>query len=183
MEFIVFFIVFSILLYTLYTILSPNRVVLVSTRTKYVLPILNEIIEFYKNDISQMTFLEIGAGYGKVSRHAYKVKKFKNVTAVEINFFVVVFVRVLFFFKRLPINYSRKDILNYKISKQTFIYCYMSVYIVNTLYQTEKLEDCIFISLSFPITDVIPTRVYNVKGFQKKIYVYDFRKPQHAFQG
>lgn len=164
------------LFYTLYTISNPKRVVLISTRTKLVLPILLEILETFDNDVNQMDFLDIGAGYGKVSKHMVKLKKFKNVIAVEINFLVVVLARILFFLRRLPIKYIRTNILNYKISKQTFIYCYMSVYIVSTLYKNKQLDDCIFVSLSFPIKDVVPTKTYDIKGFQKKLYVYDFRK-------
>jgi len=173
---LVYFGITFFLFYTLYTIFNPNRVVLISTRTKFVLPILREIIETFDNDINQMDFLEIGAGYGKVSRYIVTLKKFKNVLAIEINFFVTVFARILFFFRRLPIKYVRTNILNYKIPKQTFIYCYMSVYIVNALYKSKQLDDCIFISLSFPIKGVVPTRTYDIKGFQKKLYVYDFRK-------
>ncbi len=64
--------------YTLYTILSPNRVVPVSTRTKLVLLILDEIMETYREDLTQMTFLEIGAAYGKVAGYAARKKSLKK---------------------------------------------------------------------------------------------------------
>ncbi len=35
------------------------------------------------------------------------------------------------------------------------------------MYKAKQLEGCIFVSLLFPIGDVISTKIYDVKGFQK----------------
>lgn len=175
MIFIFYVLVTLAVLYPLYTIANPKRVVLVSTRTEVVLPVLDQILKPFQNELPNYNFLEIGAGYGQVSQYIARQKIFKSVHAVEIDRLVFIVAKVSLFLKKVAVNYTRANILKYTIEKPAFIYSYMSIYITDSLYKANKLEGSVFISLSFPITDVVPTEVYDIKGFQKKLYVYDFR--------
>lgn len=155
---------------------KSNRAVLVSTRTKHVFPVLSQILNQYESELKDMQFIEIGAGYARVTAFMARQNRFKQLTALEINFFVVQYCRILFAFQKLPVRFIRKNILEYSIPKPSFVYSYMSSYILQKLYENKQFEGCILVSLTFPIKGATPAYEYPIQGFQKRIYVYDFRQ-------
>lgn len=164
------------LYYILFTMLKPNRAVLISTRTKQVYPVLEQILNQYESELKNLQFIEIGAGYARVTAFMAKQKKFKQLTALEINFFVIQYCRMVFALQKLPVRFIRKNILDYKMPKPSFVYSYMSSNILQKLYENKQLEDCILVSLTFAIKGATPSHEYPIQGFQKRIYVYDFRQ-------
>ena len=154
---------------------NRNRVVLISSRTKYVEKVFLAVINKYVTEPHEMNFIEVGAGYAKITKIAALNFKWKSITAVEIDALVVFWIKLKNFFQKLPVTYISSDIFKYKIPKESVVYCYMSVAVLNALYKASAFDGSLLLSLSFGIEGVEPTAEYKVKGFQKRLYVYDFR--------
>lgn len=159
----------------LMTIAMPNRAVLISSRTKYVEKVFLTVIKKYVTNSHEMNFIELGSGYAKIAKIAALNFKWKSIIAIEIDGLVVFWMKLKNFFQKLPITYVSSDVLKYEIPKESVVYCYMSVSLLNTLYKASAFDGSLLMSLSFGIEGVEPIAEYKVKGFQKRIYVYDFR--------
>jgi hypothetical protein len=172
----ILFILPILMLKELIYFVNPYRAVLISTQTKYINPILTQILNDFIKNTNNKTFVEIGAGYSKVTLFMAKNYKWQKILAIEISLFLVYVMRLVNIFKKLPIQYVQANIFNYELPENAVIYSYMSRQIINKIYKQQQLKNCLFISLTFKLQDVTPTRVYDIKkGYQKKIYVYDFR--------
>ena len=84
--------------------IKPYRVVLISTQTKYITPILTQIINDFIKNTNNENFVEIGSGYSKVTRYMAKNYKWHKMIAIEINLLLVYAMRILNIFKKLPIQ-------------------------------------------------------------------------------
>ena len=157
------------------TMAVSNRAVLISSRPKYVEKVLLTVIKKYVAKPHEMNFIEVGAGYAKIAKIAALNFKWKSIIAIEVDILVVFWTKLKNFFQKLPITYVKSDIFKYKIPKESLIYCYMSVSILNALYKASAFDGSLLLSLSFGIDGVEPIAEYKVKGFQKRLYVYDFR--------
>lgn len=155
--------------------IRKDRVVLVSSKVNQIkYPFLNAIDKYVANP-QDLHFVEIGAGYAKISELAASDFSWKSVLAVEIDALIVFWNRLKKRFNKSAITYVKSDIFEYMIPQNSVVYCYMSVPVVNRLYNEKAFDGCLLLSLSFAIKDLEPIDEYMIKGFQKKLYVYDFR--------
>ena len=69
--------------------IRPYRVVLISTQTKYITPILTQVINDFIKNTNNENFVEIGSGYSKVTRYMAKKYKWHKMIAIEINIFSI----------------------------------------------------------------------------------------------
>ena len=159
----------------LWSIAHPKHAVLISTNTKHVKKLFLKVINDYVPDTKKTTFLEIGAGYAKRTRIAAYDYSWKSIVALELKWSVVTFIKLRNIFHKYPIHFLAKDIFKYEISQNSVVYSYMTTSIINKLYEMNKFNGCLVISLSFMINGLTPTAAFKVDGFQKKLYVYDFR--------
>ncbi len=154
----------------------PQRVVLISSRIKHIEKVFLMIIKKYVPNSIEMNFLEVGAGYAKITKLAVSNFRWKSVVAIELEPLVVCWNKLKNHYYKLPVTYIASNIFKYNIPKGSVIYCYMSVPVLNRLYQEDSFDESLVLSLSFKIPKVEPTAEYAIKGFQKVLYVYDFRK-------
>ncbi len=152
-----------------------DRVVLVSSNLKHVEKPLLEAIHKYVPKPEEMNFVEIGAGYAKITTIAARKFQWKSIIAVELDFFAVFVSRLKNRFNKLPISFIKSNIFNYTIPEKSVVYSYMSVPVMNRLLESGAFESCLVLSLTFAFDGVTPIAEYKVKGFQKRLYVYDFR--------
>ncbi len=153
-----------------------DRVVLVSSQVGHVEKPFLKVIKKYLASTDDMNFVEIGAGYAKITRIAATSFQWKSIIAVELDFFAVFVSRLKNRWKKLPITFIKSDIFDYAIPTKSVVYSYMSVPVMNRLLENNAFENCLVLSLTFAFDGVEPTDEYQVKGFQKRLYVYDFRK-------
>jgi tRNA G46 methylase TrmB len=168
----------SILIYMtkeLQAMTRDDRVVLVSSKINQIKNPFLKAIDKYVSNPQELNFVEIGAGYAKISELAAKDFSWKSVLAVEIDTLVVFWNRLKKRFRKTAITYIKSDIFEFIIPKNSVVYCYMSVPVINRLYKEQAFEGCLVLSLSFAIKGLEPVDEYIIKGFQKKLYVYDFR--------
>ncbi|MEM9000542.1 MAG: class I SAM-dependent methyltransferase [Bacteroidota bacterium] len=159
----------------LLTMLRPDRVVLVSSRIRHVEHPFLEAINTYAPQTENMNFVELGAGYAKICTLAARSFIWKSLIAVERDHLALSWARLKNRLNKLPITYIKSDIFTYSIPQESVIYCYMSEHVVNKLYNAKAFDHCLLLSLSFAIHGVEPVAKYDLKGFQKRLYVYDFR--------
>ena len=131
----------------LWTIAHPKRVVLVSTRVKHVKSIFLKVVKDYVPDTEKFTFIEIGSGYSQMTRIAAHNFQWKSIEAVELRRSVVILARLRNFFDKYPIDFIVQDIFKHEILKNSVVYSYTSTNIMNKLYQMNRFEGCLVISL------------------------------------
>jgi tRNA G46 methylase TrmB len=106
--------------------IKPYRVVLISTQTKYITPILTQIINDFIKNTNNENFVEIGSGYSKVTRYMAKNYKWHKMIAIEINILLVYAMRILNIFKKLPIQYVQANIFKLQTARKC---CNIRVYV------------------------------------------------------
>ncbi|QCX00636.1 class I SAM-dependent methyltransferase [Aggregatimonas sangjinii] len=154
---------------------KTNQVVLVSSSVNHVKQPLLHAIEHFKIEPQEMNFIEVGSGYGKILDLAAKEFEWKSLIAIEIDFLTIMIARFSNLIKRMPITFVHKDIFDYEIPKGSLVYCYMSTPIISRLFDEGAFENCVVLSLTFPIQEIPCSATYDVEGFQKRLFVYDFR--------
>lgn len=155
-----------------------DRVVLVSSKTKYINQPFQDVINKYIDKTEETNFVELGSGYAEVTTMAAENYKWKSITAIEMDFFAVFVARFKNKFRKLPITFLKSDVFKCSIPQNAFIYCYLSGPVLKQLLHTGAFDSALVLSLSFLIDDRTPIMEYKITGFQKKLYVYDFRSLQ-----
>lgn len=172
----IFVVILVFMIKELQTMARKDRVVLVSSNINQIKNPFFAAIQKYVTNPQELNFVEIGAGYAKISELAARDFSWKSVLAVEIDSIVILWNRLKKYFTRTAITYIQSDVFDYMIPKNSVVYCYMSVPVVNRLYRENAFDGCLVLSLSFAIKDIEPADEFMIKGFQKKLYVYDFRR-------
>ncbi|WP_340201691.1 hypothetical protein [Ascidiimonas sp. W6] len=172
---LIFLSVLTYMIKELQTMIRADRVVLVSSKINNIKKPFLAVINKYVTNPQEMNFVEIGAGYGKVSEMAANVFPWKSILAVEIDSIVIFWNRIKKYFGKTAISYVKSDIFEYMIPQDSVVYCYMSNPVVNRLYKEKAFDGCLVLSLTFAINGIEPIDEFMIKGFQKKLYVYDFR--------
>lgn len=156
-------------------IARKDRVVLVSSNIGHVEEPFLSAIRKYVPKTEDMNFVEIGAGYAKITAIATRSFPWKAIIAVELDFFAVFVCRLKNKFKKLPITFVKANVFDYAIPAKSIVYSYMSVPVMNRLLKSGVFDSCLVLSLTFAFDGVEPIAEYKIKGFQKRLLVYDFR--------
>ncbi|MCL5094239.1 MAG: hypothetical protein M1355_03845 [Patescibacteria group bacterium] len=170
-----FIIITGITLYRLFWSFGENQIFYYPSNPKYVFPVLDKLINerFYK-ETENLNLVELGAGLCKVAKYLSKGYKWENIYAVEKEFFTYLASK-LFLRNKYKIYLIREDVFTFETPKNSLIYCYFNNEIINNLYKAGKFKGNLMITLSSTIKGIKPIATYNVKGFQKALYLYDFR--------
>jgi len=144
---------------------------------KTVAPKLLEVIRQEVLDTTNTTLIEIGAGKAVVSRYLSKQFQWKRVIGVEgdwMTYWTAIFMIKLVGAK---VNMVRRNIYKYQMPEGAkVIYNYMSVPIIQRMYDEGRLDGALVFNLTFRIQGVEPMKVIPIDTFQKELLVYDFRK-------
>jgi hypothetical protein len=156
--------------------MRPGRVIYLGTNLKEVAPVLQEIIKEYVPNTREVHAAEYGAGFGYVARWLARQYPWKAVSALEINLSTHLISRLWNRLCRVPVRAVRTDVLASQPPRGSLIYSYLSTEITTRLYEEGRLDGCLFVSLTFLITGVAPTKEYPLKGWQRRVLVYDLRR-------
>jgi len=127
-------------------------------------------------DESKYIFVELGAGVANIAGYVAKQFDFKKVIAVEMDPFVILFGKILNSFSTKSIEFVKSNIFDYKIPKNSVLYCYLGHFILQKMYEEGLLDGHLVISTTFRLEAVLPDEVIEMNNFYKRLYVYDFRK-------
>ena len=152
----------------------PFRVGYVSSNLTDCLPILDDIIQHYIPKTAATSFIEPGAGLSHVAHWAKKYQ-WKHITAIDLNLSLILLARLLDLKRGGGVQYVRKNIFAYSYPKNSLLYCYLREPILERMHQEGHFNGCLVVSLTFAIPNVIPTETKPLPGWQKRMYVYDFR--------
>jgi 16S rRNA A1518/A1519 N6-dimethyltransferase RsmA/KsgA/DIM1 with predicted DNA glycosylase/AP lyase activity len=159
-----------------YYLIHPYKVCLVSTQLNKVTPVLADAIGKYVPDATNYNFVELGSGKAGVSRYIYRTMNFKQVIAVEGDWLTYFGSLILTRLAKDNITIINKDIFQYKLPSSSVIYCYLFPKLLNRLFEQGYFQNTVVFSLTFQIESQEPKEVLDVPNFQKKLYIYDFRK-------
>jgi len=136
---------------------------------------LEKIVTKYITTPEKYVLVEPGAGLGKVAEYLSKAFTWKEVVAVEMAPVIFTVAHVRKWFHPMAVRFVRKNIFDYTFPKPACIYCYLTTPIIDELYKKEAFKQALVITLTFPLTGVQPTETIALKGWQGKIFIYDFR--------
>lgn len=159
-----------------YYMVHPYKACLLSSDTKTVCPPLVQSLYKYFPTPQNSNFIELGCGKGNVSRFIKFSTKFKRVIGVEGDFFTFILAKVMTKLSAVKMELKRGNILKSEIPDDSAVYCYLFPSLIEKLYKMGKFNKSVLFSLSFPLDDIPPTEILEIKGVHKKLYIYDFRK-------
>jgi hypothetical protein len=144
---------------------------------KNVAPLLDQIITKYiQNETAEYTLIEPGAGAANVAYHLSQRYSWKQVLAIEDELLTLLYGRVKSWFRQNSrVEFVKANIFEYDFPQKSVVYCYLLSEMIDKLYIQGKLKGNLVVSLSFPLKSVEPVESYEIPGFQKYLYVYDFR--------
>jgi hypothetical protein len=154
-----------------------DRVVLLSSDRKKMGSQLLVLLERFAGDPAQMHFIELGAGFAYIAELVAKRWPASTVEAVEV-------VSPYAWLGKLRLLLSRAHQVTMKVGDVlttkdyptgSVLYCYLLTDLLDQMYQSGSLKGCLVITLTFPITGIEPAAILPVAGWQKCLYVYDFR--------
>ena len=137
---------------------------------------LTEVIKKYVGDqTSKYNLVEPGAGLGNVSYYLSLQFKWKQVLAIEDEIGTILVAKLKGLFRQKTVTFVKANIFEYDFPTHNVIYCYLLSEMIDKLYSQGKLRGSLVISLTFPLTDIKPTETFELAGFQKHMFLYDFR--------
>ena len=186
-----------------YKFSQEDNVGLVTTNLNNIKSILDQIIQKQQKTSNQNTsyFIELGSGRGIISNYISKNYLFKKVIAIENDWLIHTWAKITHFINYLinyliktklfkhknfktnssssQINYVNHSVFDYdynSLNGKKIFYCYLFPQILDKLYKRGVFKNSIVISLSFEITNLEATEVFDIPdGFlQKKLFVYEF---------
>jgi hypothetical protein len=155
-----------------------DRICYVGSDIRELIPILEDVITRYLGpDTEKYTWVEPGAGLGRITSSMARRFTWNGVQAVELSWFVLCLARARLLFSplRTRVNYVRKDLFSYQMPVPSIAYCYLSVPIVTKLHALGMFDGHLVASLTFPIDGLKPTEELPLSGWQKRLYLYDLR--------
>ena len=156
---------------------NPRRMVLFPTFLDRVIKKnLTEIIEKYcltKN----VEFIEIGCGTAHTAHFVAKNWKWQQVLGVEVDFLTFQLAKLTNYFAQTKIKLIQKDIFDYNFVDNSVLYCYLGTAIMKELYKQKKFQNCLVISLTFPIENCPETQKITLPNAHHRFLIYDFRSP------
>lgn len=154
----------------------PGRVIYYGSNLREQGPLLLKIIKKYIPDTREYCLIEPGAGLGKVAEYLARHLEWADVAAVELGPVILTFGRIRAFIRRAPITFVHQNIFDFETPCPSVVYCYLTSDLLNRLYKNGQLNGSLVISLTFPLTGVRPTETIELKSWQARLLVYDFRK-------
>jgi hypothetical protein len=153
---------------------NNGRVVFLPTNTKLTNDKILEIIKKYELKTEEMSLIELGCGRAGFLRSMSNFN-WKEKIGVEGQLILSLKSKVLNLGQKIKIIHG--DIFNYKIPKNSLVYCYLGVKNMNELYQSKELQGSTVISLDYAIEGVEPQEmiILSNKKVQNTLYLYDFR--------
>ncbi|MEI6478063.1 MAG: hypothetical protein WCO52_03690 [bacterium] len=141
-------------------------------------PILEDVVSRYVKDTEEYELYEPGSGIATVATFLGQRFSWKSIVAVELRTSVYWAGRLRSYLKHrnLPMQWRREDLLSYRPTKPTVVYCYLTGTILDKMYQRGIFRGCLVICLTFEIKGIRPKEIIPLKSWQKEIRVYDFRK-------
>lgn len=158
----------------IYYMIHSRRVGFVSSYLGWIGQGLDDCINDNIKNVSELKFVELGSGWGGISRYISKKFDFKEVIALELNWSNSLIAK---FFGRVQggnVKYLQGDIFKYKPPSKSIFYCYLFPSILEIMQRENYFQDCYVISLTFEFKNKEPVATYPVKGFQKILRLYHF---------
>ena len=152
-----------------------GRIIFVRSRLKIIETPLTDVIQRYVQDPAQVAFIEPGSGLAHISRRMGRIFPWKETQAIEISGGLVLATRLINFCAQTPMRVIKANLFSVDYPKPAVVYSYLSTEIIDRLYREQKLKGCLFISLTFTLTDITPTETIALSNWQKQLFVYDFR--------
>lgn len=138
-------------------------------------PILQDIIQRYIGETKIIPLVEPGAGLAKVATYLEKKFIWSKIIAIELGPFIRWPGQLRAKFMHSKIEWWAEDMFKVDWPKPAVVYCYLFTELMDHLYIQGKLKNCLVISLTFPLTKYEAAEIIQLKGWQKRIYVYDFQ--------
>ena len=158
---------------------APGRVLYYGSNIKEQGKVLEEIIQKYILDKKQKTedyeLVEPGAGLALVADYLAKKYAWKKVIGLELGTFIWTMGKIRGFFRHSQVELKKVDLFNYDYPNPAVLYSYLFPSLMDRLYAEGTLKGKLVISLTFPISSIEPTEEFQLKSWQKRILVYDFR--------
>jgi SAM-dependent methyltransferase len=161
----------------LYYGIATDRIVFFPTNVKKIDKELDIIINKYLPKTTDYELVELGCGTGNVLRHLVTKFNWKKVTGVELDW--MTYITAKFFSRKANVSIVQDNVFKHKIESKSLVYCFLGTQVMDGLHKACQFDNHLVISLDFPITGIEAKEVFELPGFsiQKKLYVYDFRKP------
>ncbi len=153
---------------------NNGRVVFLPTELNLIKNKVIGWIEKYELKTNDMSLIELGCGRAGFLRSMSKFSWMQKV-GVEGQLILSLKSKLLNFGKNIEIIHG--DIFDYKIPKNSFVYCYLGIKNMNELYMTNKLNGSMVISLDYAIDGIEPVESYRISDnkVQNTLFLYDFR--------
>lgn len=178
MSIFLLFLVVKLLMYMIH-INSSYHIGYVPTNLKTVGPVLQDILQKYVLDQNQQTseyhLVEPGAGLATVSKFLAKKYTWKNILAIEDEGSVLAIAKWQVKLSGLPIEFAKENVLTAKFERPAVVYSYLLPDIIDKMRTNGQFKNCLLISLTFPLSEIVPTEKYTISSIQKQVLVYDFR--------
>jgi len=156
---------------------SGDHIGYLASNLKNVGPALERIIEkYYKGKVENVNLVESGAGFANLSNYLSKKYNWKEIIAVEDEPRIIKLAQFKQRFRKSKINFVQSNVLDFQNPESSLVYCYLLSTILTKMNAKKLFNNCLLVSLSFKIKDLEPTETIEIPGFQKYIFVYDFRK-------
>jgi hypothetical protein len=159
----------------LYYLINPSKVFLAHSSLERINPLLKSIINKNVQNINDVIFYELGSGKGSISRFVYQTFAFKQVIGVEGDWMTYKYALLLQLISKTKVKFINNDIFKLKYEPHSVLYCYLFSNIMDKMYKEGYFDGKLVISLSFKISGVEPSEIYELNNFQKQLLVYDFR--------
>jgi hypothetical protein len=171
---IVLLLSFSSILEQIFYTWNNGRVVFLPTDLKITKDKILGIIKKYDLKTEVMPLIELGCGRAGFLR-SMSVINWKEKIGIEGQFVLSIKSKVLNFGQKIKIIHG--DIFNFKIPKNSLVYCYLGIKNMNELYKSKELNGSAIISLDYAIEGVEPQETISLsnKKVQNTLYFYDFR--------
>jgi hypothetical protein len=147
---------------------------------------LQSIISKYCPDTSRFNLLELGCGRAGVLRFLAKNYQWASAVGIEGQKTVWLQAKLIALLESLQYKIKpqilNQDFFQYEVKTPCLQYCYLGVKLMKALHEKGKFDNCIVVSLDYPIENIEPTETIilhskSAKKIQKKLYVYDFIIP------
>ena len=136
---------------------------------------LEKVIENYVSNTKEITIIEPGAGFANVAYYLSQKFTWKEVIGLENEIGTLLIGKFKQIFRKKGVRLIKADIYKYEYPENSVIYCYLLNNMLDEMHRLGKFKNTLVISLSFSLSDIEPTEVIEINGFQKKLIVYDFR--------
>lgn len=157
---------------------KPGRILYVGSKMRNAGPtVVSTLKKYLQNNSESYIVVDLGAGLGLAINYLAAAMPWQGAEAIEISWLYVLVGRFLTMLRGLggKVVWRCQDIFSYESSEQRVLYCYISRDMLKRLYDEGKMQGALVLSLTFPIPDCPEAEQIAVPGWQKVLYVYDFR--------